>query len=254
MSERKNRERTLRLAVLLVAALVLGACAESPRTELSWNVRDYRSRTHQPAPLDRNTYYGPQSVSLPPVQKYGAPAYDTPVKRQASVPVPTPRPIPAWYNPSPAPAAPNPDSGAFASEGPVHFSWPLAGRIVLDFGADGNGERNDGINIAAAPGTLVHAAAAGTVKYCGNELRGYGNLVLIQHDDGYMTAYAHVGNILVSRDARVAAGQAIATSGASGDVSFPQLHFEIRHDKRPIDPKLLLPKGVASARIARGES
>ena len=250
MSGKRNLERALRPALLLLATLALAACADTPRTQLSWNVRDHRAPSH--AAMDRNTYYGPQSVSLPPIRKYDAPAYDPRPQHQAYVPVPTPRPAPAWYNP--APSAPQADDGAFASQGPVRFSWPLAGQIVLDFGSDGNGERNDGINIAAAPGTQVHAAAAGIVKYCGNELRGYGNLVLIEHDGGYITAYAHVGSILVNRAQRVSAGQVIALSGASGDVSFPQLHFEIRHDKRPVDPKQLLPKGFASARFARSES
>ena len=117
------------------------------------------------------------------------------------------------------------------------------GRIVSGFGTSGDGQRNDGINIAISNGTPVHAAASGTVSYCGNELRGFGNLVLIRHDNGYITAYAHVASIVVNRGDRVLGGQVIATSGATGDVAAPQLHFEIRGlNQRPVNPAAYLPR------------
>ena len=122
----------------------------------------------------------------------------------------------------------------------LRFVWPVAGRVIAPFGVDGNGERNDGINIAATLGEPIHAAAAGTVTYVGDALKGYGNLVLIRHEDGYVTAYAHAQSVAVKRDDRVAKGQVIAYAGATGDVSRPQLHFEIRQGVRPIDPKPLL--------------
>ena len=110
------------------------------------------------------------------------------------------------------------------------------------------GARNDGINIAAQDGEPVHASASGSVSYCGNELKGYGNLVLIKHDNGYITAYAHLGNILINRGDRVAAGQVIAYAGQTGDVTQPQLHFEIRgSNQRPIDPRAVLPKSMVLA-------
>jgi murein DD-endopeptidase MepM/ murein hydrolase activator NlpD len=120
------------------------------------------------------------------------------------------------------------------------FVWPVSGQVISPFGSVGRGERNDGINIATAAGTPIHAAAAGTVTYAGNELKGYGNLVLIQHGDGYVTAYAHAGSITVSRGDRVDRGQVIGLSGATGDVDRPQLHFEIRKGVQPINPRLLL--------------
>lgn len=122
----------------------------------------------------------------------------------------------------------------------ARFVWPVMGRIIMPFGPAPSGERNDGINIATAMRTPIHAAAAGTVTYAGNELKGYGNLVLIRHDDGYVTAYAHADSLVVTRGDRVARGQVIGYSGESGDVSEPQLHFEIRHGVTPIDPKPLL--------------
>jgi murein DD-endopeptidase MepM/ murein hydrolase activator NlpD len=120
------------------------------------------------------------------------------------------------------------------------FAWPLRGPVISPFGAGGDGERNDGINIAAEQGTPIRAAAAGTVTYAGNELKGYGNLILIAHDDGYVTAYAHAQSMAVDRGDRVDRGQVIGAAGATGGVRQPQLHFEIRRGIRPVDPGLLL--------------
>jgi murein DD-endopeptidase MepM/ murein hydrolase activator NlpD len=126
------------------------------------------------------------------------------------------------------------------THGSGRFAWPVSGQVISPFGTLGRGERNDGINIAAEAGTPIHAAAAGTVTYAGNELKGYGNLVLIQHGDGFVTAYAHAQSISVSRGDRVEKGQVIGLSGATGDVDRPQLHFEIRKGAQPINPRLLL--------------
>lgn len=122
----------------------------------------------------------------------------------------------------------------------AQFIWPVRGPILEGFGGDGHGERNDGINIAAAEGTPIRAAAAGTVTYAGNELKGYGNLVLIKHADGFVTAYAHAGSIRVSRGDVVKKGEIIGTAGATGDVDRPQLHFEIRHGVDAVNPELYL--------------
>ena len=120
------------------------------------------------------------------------------------------------------------------------FLWPINGRLLSDFGAGANGERNDGINIAGARGTPFRAAAGGTVTSVGNELRGFGNLLLIRHDNGYVTAYAHADQIMVARGDRVEAGQIVGHLGATGDVTEPQLHFEIRQGTQPVDPTALL--------------
>jgi murein DD-endopeptidase MepM/ murein hydrolase activator NlpD len=98
------------------------------------------------------------------------------------------------------------------------------------------GTQNDGINIGAAEGTTVVAADAGTVAYGGNELRGYGNLILIKHADGWMTAYAHNSKLLVARGQKVQRGQVIARVGATGAVTEPQLHFQVRRGSRALDP------------------
>ncbi|MFZ1990134.1 MAG: LysM peptidoglycan-binding domain-containing M23 family metallopeptidase, partial [Alphaproteobacteria bacterium] len=128
-----------------------------------------------------------------------------------------------------------------APAGKHEFIWPVSGRILSAFGPKESGRRNDGINISATPGTAVRAARAGEVIYVGNELRGYGNLVLIRHDDGYVSAYAHNSRVLVERGTFVQQGQEIAQSGATGSVDAPQVHFEIRKNRKPVDPLNILP-------------
>jgi murein DD-endopeptidase MepM/ murein hydrolase activator NlpD len=120
--------------------------------------------------------------------------------------------------------------------GSLLFAWPARGRMISGFGPKPGGQHNDGINIEVGQGTPVRAAEAGTVVYAGNELKGYGNLVLIRHAGGWVTAYAHNDDLLVRRGAQVGKGQQIARSGSSGGVSSPQLHFEIRKGRDPVDP------------------
>ena len=120
------------------------------------------------------------------------------------------------------------------------FLWPLEGRVISGFGAKPGGKHNDGINIAVPVGSEVRASQNGVVAYAGNELRGYGNLVLIRHNDGWMTAYAHNDSLLVGKGDVVRRGQVISRSGRSGGVSRPQAHFEIRRDGEPQDPLRLL--------------
>lgn len=116
------------------------------------------------------------------------------------------------------------------------FRWPVRGRIIADFGAKPSGERNDGINLAVPEGTSVKAAEAGTVIYAGNELAGYGNLVLVRHADGWVSAYAHNSKITVNRGDTVQRGQTIAQAGMTGSVTSPQVHFELRKGAKPVNP------------------
>jgi murein DD-endopeptidase MepM/ murein hydrolase activator NlpD len=116
------------------------------------------------------------------------------------------------------------------------FRWPVRGRVVTGYGAKTNGKSNDGINVAVPEGTPVKAAEDGVVAYSGNELKGYGNLVLVRHSNGYVTAYAHASELLVKRGETIKRGQIIAKSGQSGEVGSPQLHFEIRKGSSPVDP------------------
>lgn len=121
------------------------------------------------------------------------------------------------------------------------FIWPVTGPVVSAFGPKPDGLRNDGVNIAAPEGTPITAAAAGEVIYAGNQLRGFGNLVLIRHAGGWVTAYAHAAELWVDTGARVAQGQRIGAVGQTGSVDAPQLHFQIRQEATPVDPRRHLP-------------
>ncbi len=131
----------------------------------------------------------------------------------------------------PSPAQPAEEKSASADARP-EFRWPARGRIIQGFATGGN----DGINIAVPEGTQVKAAEGGVVAYAGSELKGYGNLVLIRHPNGFVSAYAHNGELDVKRGDQVKRGQTIAKSGQSGNVGSPQLHFELRKGATPVDP------------------
>lgn len=120
------------------------------------------------------------------------------------------------------------------------FRWPVHGRVIAAFGPAPNGLQNDGIDVSVPQGTPIKAADDGVVAYAGNELKGYGNLVLIRHGDGYVTAYAHASEILVKRGETVKRGQVIAKAGDTGNVKTPELHFEIRKGATPVDPAQFL--------------
>lgn len=126
------------------------------------------------------------------------------------------------------------------------FLWPVQGKIISTFGPKASGLHNDGINIAAPRGAVVRAADNGIVAYAGNELRGFGKLLLLKHDHEWMSAYAHNDALLVSRGQHVMRGQPIARVGSSGNVVTPQLHFELRHRDRPVDP-LSIVNGAGTA-------
>ncbi|MCE1236683.1 MAG: peptidoglycan DD-metalloendopeptidase family protein [Hyphomicrobiales bacterium] len=158
-----------------------------------------------------------------------AEAHPAPVKDTSKIDQKAAETIAVAREPSPAE---DDKSGAAGS-----FRWPVRGRIISEYGAKANGERNEGINLAVPEGTSVKAADAGEVIYSGNELKGYGNLVLVRHSNGYVTAYAHASELLVNRGDKVNRGQIIARAGATGSVSQPQLHFELRKGQKAIDPK-----------------
>jgi murein DD-endopeptidase MepM/ murein hydrolase activator NlpD len=123
-----------------------------------------------------------------------------------------------------------------ATSGSPRFDWPVRGSVLSSFGNKPDGGRNDGINIAARAGESVRAAAAGQVVYAGSELAGYGQLVLVRHTGGFVTAYAHNSRLLVSEGDQVSQGQVIAEAGSTGSVDRPQVHFEIRNGVNPVDP------------------
>lgn len=122
------------------------------------------------------------------------------------------------------------------------FAWPLTGQIVAPFGPIGSGQRNDGLDIGVSKGTPIKAAADGVVAYAGDEIKLFGGLVLINHGGGWVTAYGHADSLNVVRGQKVTRGQVIGLSGSSGFATQPKLHFEIRRDRKPVNPVLHLPK------------
>lgn len=135
---------------------------------------------------------------------------------------------------------PNKKLPSIAARSSSKFSWPVRGKILSHYGAKSGGLFNDGINIGASRGTAVKAAENGVVAYAGNEVKGMGNLVIIQHSGGWMTVYAHMDSMSVRRGARVSVGQKIGTVGATGKVDQPQLHFEIRKGTKAYNPSSYL--------------
>lgn len=202
------------------------------------------------------------------------PPYTIPVGQQLILPTPgsaveaapapvevayTPpaEPLPPAVTPAPPPAAAPPpeaksrDAVRAALADPPRraglFLWPVQGPVLSSYGAKSGGEHNDGINIAAPRGSPVRAAEHGVVAYAGEELKGFGKLLLVKHDDGWVTAYAHNEDLLVAAGDTVRQGQTIATVGSSGHVDRPQLHFEIRRGTRAVDPQAQLSPRTASA-------
>jgi murein DD-endopeptidase MepM/ murein hydrolase activator NlpD len=165
-----------------------------------------------------------------------------PVKQQA---LPPPGESTAKPNP-PAAGEPTPLSPAAATAPPAgpapRFQWPLHGRILASYGAGANGQKNDGIDIAAESGASVKAADGGTVVYVGNDVSALGNLLLVEHSAGYITAYGNCEALLVKKGDAVKKGQVVARAGSSGNVPSPRLHFEIRRGgAKTIDPMSMLP-------------
>jgi murein DD-endopeptidase MepM/ murein hydrolase activator NlpD len=164
------------------------------------------------------------ATSVPPTSKVAA------LAPQQSARLALANPAPEQMETNPA-IKPGEATGALPT-----FRWPVRGKVITSYGAKTDGKANDGINLAVPEGTPVKAAEDGVVAYAGNELKGYGNLILVRHANGYVTAYAHASELLVKRGDTIKRGQVIAKSGQSGEVASPQLHFEIRKGSTPVDP------------------
>jgi len=126
------------------------------------------------------------------------------------------------------------------TEATPRFRWPVRGQVIAGFGAKPDGVRNDGINVAVPENTPIKAADDGVVVYAGNELKGFGNLVLVRHADDYITAYAHAKELKVKRGDQIKGGEVIGISGQTGNVDAPQVHFEIRKGSTPVNPMQFL--------------
>jgi murein DD-endopeptidase MepM/ murein hydrolase activator NlpD len=154
-----------------------------------------------------------------------------PADRVASVPAQTARVVTPEHT-----TTESVEKTAVVASAMPSFRWPVKGRIIAAFGKRPNGTENDGINLAVPEGTPIKAADDGVVAYAGNELKGYGNLVLVRHANGFVSAYANASALLVKRGDTIKRGQVIARAGQTGNVTSPQLHFEIRKGSTPVDP------------------
>jgi murein DD-endopeptidase MepM/ murein hydrolase activator NlpD len=212
------------LFAAMAIPLLAGCMPDTPRTQLDWGM---------------NTRVPRQVASRDGAKTY---TYDDKDAR------PTARPAPDYVTRDVPPYAPVTSQPLPPVGGAPDFAWPVSGRVISDFGATANGGKNDGINIAATMDEPIHASAPGTVTYAGDELKNYGNLVLVKHSGGYTTAYAHAARLVVSRGDFVARGQVIGYVGQTGDVASPQLHFEIRSATAPVNPHTYLSAATASNR------
>ena len=177
-----------------------------------------------PAAVEREVLSSPAPVTAEPL---GAPPMPTASVNPAAMPAPSQKAVNAGSTDVPARAG-------------SKFIWPVDGPIISTYGPKADGRSNDGVNIKAAKGTTVRAAENGVVVYAGNELTGYGNLVLIRHADRWMTAYGHMDSVVATKGMTVNRGQAIGTVGATGSVDGPQLHFEVRRGTEALNPESYL--------------
>jgi murein DD-endopeptidase MepM/ murein hydrolase activator NlpD len=185
-------------------------------------------------PLARDQSRRPQPVVARAEPAPPAPSIKPPAPKTATVQREKPPPAP---KPQPAAAT----QIAENTSGLRDFIWPVSGQVLKDYGVGADGLRNDGVNIGVPKGTQVKASADGEVVYAGSELVGFGNLILIRHEGGWVSAYAHSESLLVKEGEMVRQGQPIASAGATGNASAPQVHFELRKGREPVDPADYLP-------------
>lgn len=239
-----------------------GAHVVAPGETLSSIARNYgltRSELANANGIDFNTMVRIGQKLTIPGSTGGAVIAAAPKPAVATPATPKPTPVVATAPATPAatpvaqaPAGPKPQTIAAVkpSETPdeirtataagPQFRWPVRGRVISGFGPKPGGQQNEGINISVPEGTSVKAAEDGVVAYAGSELKGYGNLVLVKHADGWVTAYANNSALDVKKGDTVKRGQVIAKAGQTGNVTSPQLHFEIRKGSQPVDPSQYL--------------
>lgn len=206
--------------------LTIPARTTPPSTVRTASTASTAGQNNAPQPQNRDApQAGPTTTSSAGVPVPGRPPAQRQVVRRPPVTSPAAKPPPR------------------SSRG---FIWPLNGKLIARYGSIGKGLTNDGVNIAARRGAPVRAVENGVVAYAGNELRGFGNLLLLKHADGWISAYAHNDSVLVKSGDKVARGQVISRVGSTGSVETPQLHFELRRGNRAVDPERYLGQRVAA--------
>lgn len=229
-------------ALMILTTVLLSACAQDHMAML-----DDRSGTyHGRAPL-MMTSDGSKPLFVPNFQMTTetAAALDS-VSSQELAPPPTAAPAPALHPLPATTAAGEPHSQLMSDRHAVAWQWPVPGTVTAGFGKQREGIANEGVTIAAAAGTPIHAAAGGEVAFVGSQLRDYGNMVILRHPNGDMSSYAHAQRITVAKGMTVKQGDVIGYVGQSGRAKSPQLHFAIRAGNRAVDPLSKLPSQLAS--------
>jgi murein DD-endopeptidase MepM/ murein hydrolase activator NlpD len=245
--------------ILSLSAVILAACSQPPAPVAHKGGQFYgKVAPKQFASMQKHDYIAPKPAEAAPVAvmqvaEVTAPEPQVAVREvfaeisapqsvvQAEAPSLEPLPLESIAQMHSAPRL------AELNDRASNFIWPIEGRIISRFGPKQNGLINDGINIAAQEGEPIWAAASGSVAYAGNELKGYGNMMIISHSNGWMSAYAHASDMLVGKGDRVSQGDLIGYVGKTGAVNTAQLHFGIREGKKPVNPENLLPRRMASA-------
>ncbi|HFZ8996986.1 TPA: amidase activator ActS [Citrobacter freundii] len=237
MSAGRRITKSLSIVMLLCAGLLLAACSSDSSSGSVYTVKRgdtlYRiSRTTGTSVRELarlNDISPPYTIEVGQKLKLGGSAKATTgSSKKASKPTRTAKVTPSSAVPK----------SSWPPVGQRCWRWPASGKVILPYSTAEGG--NKGIDIAAARGTPVYAAGAGKVVYVGNQLRGYGNLIMIKHDENYITAYAHNDTLLVTNGQSVKAGQKIATMGST-DADSVRLHFQIRYRATAIDPLRYLP-------------
>ena len=214
------------------------SAADAPIREAEASSADGPIEEAEASPTDRPIKEAEASSADGPIREAETSPKDAPIREAEASPTDNPnreaevRAV-ERLDSGTGPAAPDPTV-------PTEFQRPVTGRIIAGYGPQPNGLRNDGLNFVAPPGSPVRATAAGTVAYVGNEVPGFGNLVLIRHDGGWVSAYAHNERVLVTKGDPVEQGDRIALVGSTGRVTRPQLHFELRRNGEPVDPLPLI--------------
>jgi murein DD-endopeptidase MepM/ murein hydrolase activator NlpD len=243
-------------ALMILTTVLLSACAQDNVAQLEDKSHQYYGRKAMAMMVAQPTYQSASvdsisaaPLSVPQQTHYtgtGTP-FGRPTPPAGAKPVAYSAPQAVAYTPAPAPAP----TAMAAPVQPValtssHLQWPVEGRVTEKFGKQANGIANEGITIAAAEGTPIKAADAGEVAYVGNNVRDYGNMVILRHPDGAFTSYAHAKQIIVSKGDRVMPGEVIGYVGQTGSVHSPQLHFALREGDHAVDPLAKLPSQLAS--------
>lgn len=221
-------------ALMILTTVILSACAQNEgRTMAVIEDKSGQYYGREPVMLAaRNVTY--QSASVDTI--LSTPITSAPVTPVAAM-------APSFQNT--APVLTRSSAPAFTTTA-SNWTWPVKGKVTVPFGKQAEGFANEGITIAAADGAPITAAQGGEVAYVGNNVRDYGNMVIVRHSGGQLTSYAHAKEILVNKGDQVIQGDVLGYVGQSGSAKTPQLHFAMREGQGAIDPLRKLPSHVAS--------